>query len=413
MGTLVDVTILEDQLEGTESVLTQWFVQVGERAEIHEPLLELTTDKVTVEIAAPASGILTEQLKAKDDEVAPGDIVGRIDPAGGAAVPAGTATRAATGTAETAATAAAAKAPAVDMDARELRLSPSVRKLLEEKAIDPSAIRGTGRGGRITHRDVLAFAESAAPAAAAAVSPPAAGAIVAKGSIPSRMVPHSPMRSMIARHMVSSALQTAPHVTAIFEADLTRVLADRARLRPEMEQHGIRLTLTAYLVVAAVAALKEVPEANSRWHDDALELYQDINIGVATALEPEGLIVPVIHQAQSYDLAAIATRLQDLTARARSGKLDPGEVQNGTFTITNHGVSGSLIATPIINQPQSAILGVGKLQKRVVVAEEDGADTIQIRPMAFVTLTIDHRALDGFQANQFLAAFVNRLESWS
>ncbi|MDH3284848.1 MAG: E3 binding domain-containing protein, partial [Acidobacteriota bacterium] len=150
MGTLVDVTILEDQLEGTESVLTQWFVQVGERAEIHEPLLELTTDKVTVEIAAPASGILTEQLKAKDDEVAPGDIVGRIDPAGGAAVPAGTATRAATGTAETAATAAAAKAPAVDMDARELRLSPSVRKLLEEKAIDPSAIRGTGRGGRIT-----------------------------------------------------------------------------------------------------------------------------------------------------------------------------------------------------------------------------------------------------------------------
>ncbi len=413
MGTLIDVTIPEDQLEGTESVLTQWFVQVGERAEIHEPLLELTTDKVTVEIAAPASGILAEQLKGRDDAVAPGDLVARIDPSGAAAEPAHASKHGGAEASAPVASAGAGKDDRVEESAGAQRLSPSVRKLLEENAIEPSAIRGTGRGGRITHRDVLAFIESGSGPAAAGAAAPDAGATISKGRIASRKIPHSPMRSMIARHMVTSALETAPHVTAVFETDLTRVLADRARLKPELERQGVRLTLTAYLVAAAVSALQKVPEINSRWHDDALELYEDINVGIATALEPDGLIVPVLHRAQDHDLAALAARLQDLTARARSGGLDPKEVRNGTFTITNHGVSGSLIATPIINQPQSAILGVGKLQKRAVVVERNGADEIRIRPMAFVTLTIDHRALDGFKANQFLSAFCERLESWS
>jgi 2-oxoglutarate dehydrogenase E2 component (dihydrolipoamide succinyltransferase) len=406
MSTLIDVTVPADQLEGTESVLTRWFVEVGQEVAIHEPLLELTTDKVTVEIAAPAGGVLAEQVKRKDDDVRAGDLVGRIDPAGRAEsrepVAASGDTQA-SGPPEP-----ASPEPLSPADAGaplgELRLSPAVRKLVREHGLDPSTVAGSGRGGRITFRDVLAHVESATSSTLPAA--PATGKTSA-----GRRVPHSAMRSAIARHMVESALNTAPHVTAVFEADMSRVLSHRTRHRGELEARGIRLTLTSYLVLASVAALRAVPQVNGRWHDDGLELFEDCNVGIATALEPDGLIVPVIHRAQQLDLAGVAARLQDLTGRARSGRLDPREVQNGTFTITNHGVSGSLIATPIINQPQSAILGVGKLQKRLVVVEQDGADSIQIRPMAYVTLTIDHRALDGFQANLFLSHFVETLES--
>ena len=175
------------------------------------------------------------------------------------------------------------------------------------------------------------------------------------------------------------------------------------------EKRGAKLTYTAYFVKATVEALKAVPEVNSRWHDDALEIFDDLNIGVATALGSGGLIVPVITKAQDLDLYGIAERLQDLTDRARSEKLDPKDVQNGTFTISNHGVSGSLIAAPIIiNQPQSAILGIGKLERRVV-AMSDGSSEVEVKPMCYVTLTIDHRVLDGFQANQFLTSWVEAL----
>lgn len=210
--------------------------------------------------------------------------------------------------------------------------------------------------------------------------------------------------------MVESALKTAPHVTAVFEADLSAIVADRLKQQAEFEKRGAKLTYTAYFVAAAVKALQAVPEVNSRWHDDALELFADCNIGIATAVTG-GLVVPVIHQAQQLDLFGIAKRLQELTERARNGKLEPRDLQNGTFTMTNHGVSGSLMATPIINQPQSAILGIGKLEKRAVVAEREDGDVIQIKPMAYVTLTIDHRTLDGFQANAFLTKFVDALQS--
>lgn len=406
MSRLIDVTVPADQLEGTESVLTRWFVEIGQEVAIHEPLLELTTDKVTVEIAAPASGVLAEQIKRKDDDVRPGDLVGRIDPEGK------TSSRepvAAAGDARTARPPEPAPSEPqgpVEGEIRpgERRLSPAVRKLLREHGLDPSMMAGSGRGGRITFRDVLAHVEAGTSSSLPAAPPAGATSEV-------RRVPHSAMRAAIARHMVDSALNTAPHVTAVFEADMSGVLSHRARHRGELEARGVRLTLTSYLVLASVAALRAVPHVNGRWHDDGLELFEDCNIGIATALEPDGLIVPVIHRAQQLDLAGVAERLQDLTGRARSGRLDPREVQNGTFTITNHGVSGSLIATPIINQPQSAILGVGKLQKRLVVVEQDGADSIQIRPMTYVTLTIDHRALDGFQANLFLSHFVETLES--
>jgi 2-oxoglutarate dehydrogenase E2 component (dihydrolipoamide succinyltransferase) len=204
--------------------------------------------------------------------------------------------------------------------------------------------------------------------------------------------------------MVQSLLKTAPHVTAVFEADLTTVVADRGKRRADFEKRGVALTYTAYFVAAAAKALRAVPEINSRWHDDHLEILSACHIGVAVAAD-SGLIVPVIQDADRLDLLGIATRVQDLTAGARSGKLAPADLSGGTFTITNHGVSGSLLATPIINQPQSAILGIGKMEKRLVVREENGVDSIQIRPMAYVTLTIDHRALDGYQANAYLSKF--------
>jgi 2-oxoglutarate dehydrogenase E2 component (dihydrolipoamide succinyltransferase) len=220
------------------------------------------------------------------------------------------------------------------------------------------------------------------------------------------------MRLAIARNMLAS-VREAPQVTAVFQADFGPLIAHRAAHQPVFAEEGIGLSYTAYLVMAAVAAMQAVPEVNSRWHDDRLEIFRDVNVGVGTALGTKGLVVPVIRQAQRLSLKGVAAALQDLTARARAGQLAPADLAGGTFTISNHGVSGSLLAAPVvINQPQSAILGVGKLEKRVVVREVDGADTIQIRPMAYVSLTIDHRVLDGFQTNAWLTAFVAALQGW-
>jgi 2-oxoglutarate dehydrogenase E2 component (dihydrolipoamide succinyltransferase) len=219
------------------------------------------------------------------------------------------------------------------------------------------------------------------------------------------------MRRSIAQHMVQS-VATAPHVTSVFDADLSRIVAHRDANKAEFANRGAKLTYTAYFVHASVVALKAVPEVNSRWHDDALEIFDDINIGVATALGAGGLIVPVITGAQDLDLFGIAQKIQDLTDRARNEQLDPRDVQNGTFTISNHGVSGSLIASPIIiNQPQSAILGVGKMERRVVPVSDVSQETV-VKPMCYVTLTIDHRVLDGFQANQFLTSWVGALSDF-
>jgi 2-oxoglutarate dehydrogenase E2 component (dihydrolipoamide succinyltransferase) len=216
------------------------------------------------------------------------------------------------------------------------------------------------------------------------------------------------MRKRIAEHM-SRSLQTAPHVTAVFEADFTAIAAHRAAHKADFTRQGANLTFTPYFVVASVAAMKAAPAVNGRWFDDRIEIYDDINIGIGTALGEKGLIVPVIQRAQSLSLLEIARQLTDLTERARAGKLAQSDVQGGTFSISNHGVSGSLIAAPIIiHQPQSAILGVGKLEKRAVVR----GDTIHIRPMAYVTLTIDHRVIDAFQTNAWLTRFVEALETW-
>jgi 2-oxoglutarate dehydrogenase E2 component (dihydrolipoamide succinyltransferase) len=282
------------------------------------------------------------------------------------------------------------------------RLSPAVRRLLAENALDPAAIRGTGQGGRITVEDVFAAIPSGGGAS-----------VVGAPGGSHRRVPHTAIRKRVAEHMVQSLLHTAPHVTTVFEADMTAVLAHRLAHRDEFARRGAALTLTAYFLQATVAAIRGVPEANSRWTDTALEVFDSIHVGVGTALEEGGLVVPVLRDVQSLDLFQTAQGLNELVNRAREGRLVPADVRGGTFTISNHGVSGSLVATPIIiNQPQAAILGVGKLEKRPVVMEEGGVERVVIRPRCYVTLTIDHRVMDGYQANRFLQTFVARLTNW-
>lgn len=302
-------------------------------------------------------------------------------------------------------------------------MSPAVHRLLAERSLDPSAVQGTGEGGRITVDDVLAHDSSqsakAAPGAQArgpapsAVSAPPQAQDPAQLGARSRSTPHTAVRKRIADHMVRSLLRTAPHVTTVFEADLSAVVAHRSVHRLRFQQRGVPLTFTAYFLAAIVDAIKAVPEANSRWSDTALEIYDDVHIGVATAVEGVGLVVPVVRNVQSLDLFGIASRLDPLVTAARDGNLEPADVRGGTFTISNHGVSGSLLATPIvINQPQSAILGVGKVEKRPVVVEAGGEEKIVARPKCYVTLTIDHRVMDGHQANRFLQTFVRALETW-
>jgi 2-oxoglutarate dehydrogenase E2 component (dihydrolipoamide succinyltransferase) len=293
-------------------------------------------------------------------------------------------------------------------------LSPAVRRAVQQHNLDPSTIRGTGRNGRITLEDVekavgggagkAVPASAPAPVAAAAAAPAVAGGI--------QSIPHDRMRLAIAQNMLNS-VTIAPHVTAVFEADFSAIMALRQKNKAAFEKQGANLTFTAYLIAASAAAMKAAPAINSRWYDDRLDIFSDINIGIGTALGEKGLVVPVVHQAQNLSLLGIASRLTQLTAAARSNSLTPADMRGGTFTISNHGVSGSLFASPIIiNQPQSAILGVGKLEKRVVVKEVGGVDTIQIRPMAYVSLTIDHRVVDGHQTNGWLSKFVETLETW-
>jgi 2-oxoglutarate dehydrogenase E2 component (dihydrolipoamide succinyltransferase) len=299
-----------------------------------------------------------------------------------------------------------------------LQPSPAVRRLLAEHGLRADAVRGSGPGGRITVEDVLRAAAAGAGNGAPVATVPEATASAApsepasQGGIRSHRVPHSAVRRRIAEHMAQS-LHTAPHVTTVFEADLTAVLSDRARRREEFARRGAPLTLTAYFVQAAVVAIRAVPEANSRWTDVALEIYDDIHIGIATAVEGTGLLVPVLHDAGARDLFEVARGLDDLVARARSGSLTPADVRGGTFTISNHGVSGSLLAAPIIiNQPQSAILGIGKLEKRPVVVEDGDEQKIAVLPRCYVTLTLDHRVMDGHQANRFMQTFVGALAEW-
>ncbi|NCP11129.1 MAG: dihydrolipoamide succinyltransferase [Sphingomonadales bacterium] len=395
--TVTDVIAPIEQ-EGTKAVVLAWYVEVGGSVNEGDPLVELETDKVSVEVPAPTSGVLAEILVAADGEAIPGEVLGRLS--AGKADAAVSAERAAPAPVAEPEVAPRRAQPADRQTER--RLSPAVRRLVREHCIAVEDIAGSGKSGRLTKADVEAHIASGG-----------ASARPADNALSDRSIPHDRMRLRIAEHM-SHSVATAPHVTAVFEADFSAIIAHRKRHKEAFAGKGVKLTYTAYLIAACVEAMKKVPSVNSRWHDDRLDLFGDVNIGVGTALGEKGLIVPVVHKAQALDLFGIAQRLDTLVAKARDNKLAAEDVRGGTFSISNHGTSGSLLASPIIiNQPQSAILGVGKLEKRVVVRTIGGQDAMLIHPMAYVSLTIDHRVLDGAQTNAWLTRFVETIEGWS
>jgi 2-oxoglutarate dehydrogenase E2 component (dihydrolipoamide succinyltransferase) len=418
MTTTIEVRAPSEQSEGTRSQVQRWLKNIGETVVENEPLIEVETDKVTIEIPAPAAGVLREILKGEQEEIEPGELLGTIQSAAAAAEVAAAPASAPTATpvskpidsgAEVRMAALAAHAEALSTG----RSSPAVRRLIAEHGLESAPLRGTGAGGRVTVDDVLAYVASKGAKGGAQPQRKEPMPTEAEAAVAGRKVPHSSMRKRIAARMVESLLHTAPHVTTVFEANMSAVIAHRAAHKNEFQGKGVSLTFTAYFLAACVDAIREVPEANSRWTEDALIVPDTVNIGVGTALEGKGLVVPVVRNVQGLSLFEIARELGEVVDRARTDKLTPSDVRDGTFTISNHGVSGSLVATPIIiNQPQSAILGVGKLEKRAVVVTENGEDRIVIQPRCFITLTLDHRVMDGHRANRFLQVLVEKLENW-
>ncbi|HEX8309371.1 MAG TPA: 2-oxo acid dehydrogenase subunit E2 [Allosphingosinicella sp.] len=449
---MIEILVPEEQ-EGTQAVVRAWLKKVGDRVEVNDPLVELETDKVAMEVPAPAAGVLREIVLEPEAKAVPGAVLGRIAVEGEAIDREGPVIPAKAGTSGQEVSVGLPEVPA-SAGMTGMRLSPSVRRALLQHDIDPSRIEGTGRDGRITRADVDRAVESATrvqsdeprTTAQPAVIPAQAGTSAREGSaglpevpasagmtgevpasagmtgevpasagmtgIASHSIPHDRMRLRIADNMLASVTR-APHVTAMFEADFGAIIAHREAHKAAWAKKGLKLTYSAYIVAAAAEAMKVAPAINSRWHEDRLEIFDDVNIGVGTALGEKGLIVPVLRKVQTLSLKGIAAGLDELVEKARAERLAARDVSGGTFTISNHGVSGSLFAAPIIiNQPQSAILGVGKLEKRVVVREVGGTDAILIRPMAYVSLTIDHRVVDGHQTNAWLTRFVEVLEGW-
>ena len=399
---MIEVRVPDEQ-EGTKAVVRAWLKQIGDTVAVNDPLVELETDKVTQEVPAPAAGVLSEIVLATDAEAVPGALLGRIDAAGSPAkAGAQTEREARVGDDGPEALRATGPLPSQGNGEIETRLSPSVRRACLQHGIDPAWISGTGRNGRITREDVDRAVASATIVTAGEPT------TAQPRQFSAQDIPHDRMRRAIAENMVR-AVTDAPHVTALFEADFSAVAAHKAALA----SRGMKLSYTAYVVKAAVEAMAIAPAINGRWEEDRIAISPTIDVGVGTALGEKGLVVPVVKNAGAMSLEQIGSKLDDLTRRARDGKLERSDVSGGSFTISNHGVSGSLLAAPIIlHQGQAAILGIGKLEKRVIVRTIDGQDAIVIRPMAYVTLTIDHRVVDGHQTNAWLTRFVEILETW-
>lgn len=419
--------IMPEMGEGViEGTIARWLKKEGDSIEEFEPILEIETDKVTTEATAEVAGTLLKIFVEEGETVPVGTLLAYVGEPGETvadAEGAGDESEAISvpqqeQAAEVAASGARGNGGRATPTLQDEEMpyadwaSPVVKRIAEEHDVDLSLVQGSGRGGRTTKRDILAYLEqrekapdrpAPQPAARPASSPAARPQVVA---MPGELLPHSNMRRSIADHMVRSK-QTSPHVTTVFEVDFSAVAAHRAAHKAQFARDDVRLTFTPYIVAATVQALKAHPMVNSTWQDDGVLLKKEINIGMATALD-DGLIVPVIKNADHYNLLGLARQVNDLAERARSNQLKPAEVQGGTFSITNHGISGSLFATPIINQPQCGILGIGKIEKRVKVIN----DAIAIRPLAYVSFTFDHRILDGASADYFVAEFKEIIEGW-
>ncbi len=400
-----------------EGTIVRWIKKVGDAIDRDEPLFEISTDKVDAEIPSPGAGVLME-IKVKEGETVPvNSVVALIGGAGEKAAPAAAAAPAppaepvdAPGPGAVAAPPAAVASPGANTgDANDLesrlrtKSSPVVRNIAKEHGIDLRQVTGTGVSGRVTKKDILSYIESgaataaAAPKAASTSAPavPAAKPVFAPGE-DVRIEAMGIMRKKIGEHMVSS-IRTSPHVYSAYEVDFGRVDEIRRKRKAEYEAAGARLTYTAFIAKATVDTIRQFPFSNASIDGDNIVYKRDINLGIAVALD-QGLIVPVIRNADEKNMLGLCRAIQDLSGRARSKQLKPEEVQAGTFTITNPGIFGAVFGLPIISQPQVAILGVGSVDKRVVVVD----DMIAIRPMCHLTLGYDHRLIDGADAGRFL-----------
>jgi len=416
-----------------EGTITKWLKQVGDSVERDEPLFEISTDKVDAEIPSPAAGVLSEIKVPAGQTVQINTVVAVVGGAvkkTGVAAPAPAAAPSPAAVPPVAAPAAPEKveapvpAAAVQVSGEPVRSSPLVRKIARENNLDLGQVAGTGAGGRVTKEDVLGYLSQqgagakAAPPTAAATAPAKAGVPTpAPAAVPTpapgELVPMSKMRSIIAQRMVESK-RTSAHVHTVFKIDFTKIVKLREKEKSKYEQrNGVKLTYMPFITRAAIATLRKMPIVNAQMEGDAIRYPANINIGIAVALD-WGLIVPVIKQAEEKNFLGIARAIADLAERARGKKLKPDEVGSGTFTITNPGIFGEQFGTPIINQPESAILGVGGLFKEpAVVTGADGTDSIAIRHFLHLTLGFDHRIIDGADAGKFMAEMKKYLENWS
>ena len=434
----------ESIVEGT---ITKWLKKPGDKVQRDEPLFEISTDKVDAEIPAPASGVLQDIKVSEGTTVGVNTIVGTISADGEAAAPAKSApapsaqSKAAPEksvpeaiaqkvSAEKAGTPVPPTSPASSSESPEdgedeTRSSPLVRKIAREHGVNLSQVSGTGLGGRITKQDILAFIERAPSAVAAAPTPASAPSQQAQTSTPSRpsapapaaypgdLVPLTNMRKIIAQRMIESR-RTSAHVHCMYEVDFTRIVNLRARHKNGFEQrHGVRLTFMPFFVRAAIIALQQWPIINASLEGDNIRYHRQINVGIAVALD-WGLIVPVLKNAGDLNFLGLQRGITDLGERARSKKLKPEDVEGSTFTVTNPGQFGAVFGLPIINQPNSAIMGVGGITKQpLVITDKDGNDSIAIRSVVHLTLGYDHRLIDGAVADQFMAQVKKNLETFS
>ncbi|MDX1995584.1 MAG: dihydrolipoamide acetyltransferase family protein [bacterium] len=431
--------VMPEMGEGVhEGTIVRWLKDIGDAVQHDEPLLEVETDKVTVEICAQEAGVLLQRKAGEGQVVTVGTVVAVIGMAGEAGE---------TMEAEAQPAAAVAEKPAIkpaeqssapvehapmsekaaSRNVDGVRVSPVVARMLQLHEINAHELEGTGRDGRITKQDVLAFLEAQpnGNGETAAASIPAVTASSPAPAVPARpetpapapapvsvqpgdeIVPLTGMRRSIAEHMVRSK-RTSPHATTIFEFDFSKVAKHRAAHKDTFARDGVKLTYLPYIVQATVEALKQHPLVNASWTDDGILLRRSIHVGIAVAV-PNGLLVPVIRNADGLNLMGLARAINDVSERGRVNQLKPDELRDGTFTITNHGTSGSLLATPVINQPQVGILGVGMIEKRVKVID----DAIAIRPCAYMSFSFDHRVLDGATADGFVAAIKERIEHYA
>jgi pyruvate dehydrogenase E2 component (dihydrolipoamide acetyltransferase) len=423
----------ESIVEGT---ITKWLKKPGDKVQRDEPLFEISTDKVDAEIPAPASGVLQEIKIAEGTTVNVNTVVGTIavDGEAASAKPSAPSKAAAPVSAppkeekkpaapqQSAPAPIAQETPAVPEDDEEARSSPLVRKIAREHGISLSQLSGTGLGGRITKQDIMQFIENqgsaqlvSTPASAPAQTASAAPAPrpASPAAFPGDLVPMTNMRKLIAKHMIESR-RTSAHVHCMYEVDFTRIVNLRAKLKNGFEQrHGARLTFMPFFVRAAVMALQQWPIINATIEGDNIRYYRNINMGIAVALD-WGLIVPVLKNAGDLNFLGLQRGISDLGERARTKKLKPEDVEGSTFTVTNPGQFGAVFGLPIINQPNSAIMGVGGITKQpMVLTDKDGNDSIAIRSVVHLTLGYDHRLIDGAVADQFMAQVKKNLETWS